>query len=79
MIAGTATLTDEGTLDTSFLRRKLHNHDLPCNKEPEKAFFRSPDVHHQFETLGLKVVKCVSGECTPVASLVLRDNCSIVW
>lgn len=51
VIASTATLSQPGTTNSSYLRRKVHNQDLPCGDGPDHVAICSPAFHEQFKTL----------------------------
>lgn len=44
MLAGIATLSEGGTLNETFLRRRLHDHDLPNTEVLDQVVIRAPIV-----------------------------------
>lgn len=49
--AGTATLSDDGTLREISFRRRLHNHELQCSEESGQVDIRPTKTQKQSKTL----------------------------
>lgn len=62
MFAATATFCDAGTPGETSLCSRLHNHDLPCNENPNRAVIRALKIQDQCETLHYTYLFITSNE-----------------